>query len=62
MNKTNKFAKKVVAYLKREWGIFFEKQTDDVKIKILTYIEKMHNQGNNVPNIAADIATSIIPL
>jgi hypothetical protein len=60
--KPNKFANKVIAYLESEWRILFEKQSQDIRNKILTYIYKMQNQGNNVPNIAADIATSIIPV
>lgn len=58
----NKFANKVISYLRKEWGIFFEKQTTDIQNKILTYIYKMQTQGNNVSNIAGDIATSIIPI
>lgn len=68
MNKKNnkypasKFAKKVILYLQNEWSIFFENQNQDVQNQIVIFIHKMQLQGNNVPNIAAEIASSIVPL
>lgn len=57
-----KFAKRVIFYLEQEWGIFFEKQNQSVKNQILTFANKMQAQGNNVQNIASEIASSIVPL
>lgn len=59
---TSKFVKKVIFYLESEWGIFFEKQNQDVQNQIVIFVHKMQHQGNNVPNIAAEIASSIVPL